>query len=475
MLLPFTVRRPVAKIGRNDPCHCGSGKKYKRCCLEKDRVRLADPSPYEGLTMAEAKREPTRHGDPGIFFEMSPEELDAADRKALSDELLIGLFEAYVERKSFAAASAVLDEIEGRGGALASEVYAHRDALVYRAFSDGDADFARAEMGRRKGTETFESYLNELTGKLAVPKLGDELLAVEAALREFLDEQRDLVDLADAISLAGLPGLAITVTRAAAAIRGGADKGVMEDILYAERKRLKLDEEDAALWLMETGGRPARKRRAEELDELRTRLVERETAIQKVRSERDRLAGELGKRALVEPTPSAAPAPADDEEARRLKRKVEELQGELRAKQSERQELQRKLRTVEESGAEAGRARSRGGEAPVAAVDEEAGAELPDDAQIRPVHFTEVFFESVADLDDNRLALRAQELAVRFASLDPATWKQAKKMQDLANVFTLRVGIHHRLFLMRDAGQVQVRELVSRESFDRVLKVRYRR
>ena len=24
------------KIGRNDPCHCGSGQKYKRCCLEKD-------------------------------------------------------------------------------------------------------------------------------------------------------------------------------------------------------------------------------------------------------------------------------------------------------------------------------------------------------------------------------------------------------------------------------------------------------
>jgi hypothetical protein len=25
------------KIGRNDPCHCGSGKKYKRCCLAKDQ------------------------------------------------------------------------------------------------------------------------------------------------------------------------------------------------------------------------------------------------------------------------------------------------------------------------------------------------------------------------------------------------------------------------------------------------------
>ena len=33
-------RRPEAqrsgpKVGRNDPCHCGSGKKYKKCCLPK--------------------------------------------------------------------------------------------------------------------------------------------------------------------------------------------------------------------------------------------------------------------------------------------------------------------------------------------------------------------------------------------------------------------------------------------------------
>ena len=28
----------MAKTGRNDPCHCGSGKKYKRCCLEKDEA-----------------------------------------------------------------------------------------------------------------------------------------------------------------------------------------------------------------------------------------------------------------------------------------------------------------------------------------------------------------------------------------------------------------------------------------------------
>jgi preprotein translocase subunit SecA len=27
-----TVRRAAEKVGRNDPCTCGSGKKYKKCC-----------------------------------------------------------------------------------------------------------------------------------------------------------------------------------------------------------------------------------------------------------------------------------------------------------------------------------------------------------------------------------------------------------------------------------------------------------
>jgi hypothetical protein len=26
-------------LGRNDPCHCGSGRKYKQCCLAKDEEK----------------------------------------------------------------------------------------------------------------------------------------------------------------------------------------------------------------------------------------------------------------------------------------------------------------------------------------------------------------------------------------------------------------------------------------------------
>ncbi|MDP8223750.1 MAG: SEC-C metal-binding domain-containing protein [Candidatus Lernaella stagnicola] len=30
-----TSPRATMQVGRNDPCPCGSGKKYKNCCIEK--------------------------------------------------------------------------------------------------------------------------------------------------------------------------------------------------------------------------------------------------------------------------------------------------------------------------------------------------------------------------------------------------------------------------------------------------------
>ena len=34
-VIPFAPRR-AGRVGRNDPCPCGSGKKYKKCCMSKD-------------------------------------------------------------------------------------------------------------------------------------------------------------------------------------------------------------------------------------------------------------------------------------------------------------------------------------------------------------------------------------------------------------------------------------------------------
>jgi len=42
------------KIGRNDPCHCGSGQKYKRCCQDKDEAAAR-----AARAAAEAAKPPT--------------------------------------------------------------------------------------------------------------------------------------------------------------------------------------------------------------------------------------------------------------------------------------------------------------------------------------------------------------------------------------------------------------------------------
>lgn len=40
------------KPKRNDPCHCGSGKKYKNCCQDKDQSQLSSKLGLIGVVIA---------------------------------------------------------------------------------------------------------------------------------------------------------------------------------------------------------------------------------------------------------------------------------------------------------------------------------------------------------------------------------------------------------------------------------------
>jgi tetratricopeptide (TPR) repeat protein len=65
----------MAKPGRNDPCHCGSGNKYKKCCLAKDEA-------VEREGMAEAQ---VRLGDRVAERRLQVQELKAAMAARLAD------------------------------------------------------------------------------------------------------------------------------------------------------------------------------------------------------------------------------------------------------------------------------------------------------------------------------------------------------------------------------------------------------
>jgi tetratricopeptide (TPR) repeat protein len=62
----------MAKIGRNDPCACGSGKKYKKCCMARDEAatRAARPAtvPARRQSVASSVQE---HDEPDELTEAS--------------------------------------------------------------------------------------------------------------------------------------------------------------------------------------------------------------------------------------------------------------------------------------------------------------------------------------------------------------------------------------------------------------------
>lgn len=100
------------KTGRNDPCPCGSGKKYKKCCLKLDRTlnapgaldrdsimesmrQMQDRFAKQRVREGEVREEVARRGFPAIFEELRTlgathpeedlEELFASDRTGASE------------------------------------------------------------------------------------------------------------------------------------------------------------------------------------------------------------------------------------------------------------------------------------------------------------------------------------------------------------------------------------------------------
>jgi tetratricopeptide (TPR) repeat protein len=65
----------MAKAGRNDPCPCGSGRKYKRCCLEKDEA--AEYAALAAVALAKAPAQPISP-DTMLDFDEDEDELTPA-------------------------------------------------------------------------------------------------------------------------------------------------------------------------------------------------------------------------------------------------------------------------------------------------------------------------------------------------------------------------------------------------------------
>jgi len=99
-------------LGRNDPCHCGSGKKYKKCCLAADEQRAREgrsarvESQFEDLP-------DHKFGHDNDFIEESSSDWrpNSADREDVSDEEIDISGDEFEDHED-------LDKDDGGGGKL---------------------------------------------------------------------------------------------------------------------------------------------------------------------------------------------------------------------------------------------------------------------------------------------------------------------------------------------------------------------
>jgi len=482
----YTVRRPVAKLGRNDPCHCGSGKKYKKCCYAKDQELLRDASQYAGTTRTDLKTKPGLVDDPNVVLDMRAHELKQLSPSALSESQLHSGYQRALAFGLRELAFEMLRESERR---VEEEAFdpGHFEDLIEDVLQAGDLDLARRirdhcgdQAWWRPQAIAFRFDLLEHPERFE-PLERD----CRKAVREVSDEEAEFDEPLTRLAYDFAPrhpALAVAFARAAIASHPDRlfDNEMLLEVIRDARVDLDLqpdgDPAESLFDWIEDRGRRKKKAQAEseeiarlagQLDTTLATLDEKKRALRETEEALGTVSAELEKARGAEATaPHAAAEPTVDAEKeatlRRLRGQVEGLKAEIGAQQSERRQLRKqlgderkKLAALSESGAPA----TGPGATEEAAVVEPAG---------RPMlpEYTDAFRKRLTSLAPP-LAAKAILAAGRFASHEAAIWRHTKPLERLPEHYRIRLGLDYRLIVHWQPGKVlKIVDLIPRQDLE---------
>jgi hypothetical protein len=447
----FTVRTGP-KVGRNDPCPCQSGKKYKKCCIDK---QVFSPSPVAGLSWDEYLR---TAGDRMSFEDVSA--LGDHDFFRLDTTTLKGA--AIVAAFRRASALGMWDRSEALVARLDNDF---RDELIDKLLSEGELERAR----RQLALLTDDPGTHQLALELAVPDGGTlrRLLdAAEAALRDPTGVQA--IELAYAL-LDQAPALGILATEGVLRSGHPLDSLTLREEAEDARDRLLLppgretspyDDDEADDFEDDDldGQIPDEDEDEDDSDDGELENLRRNLAAAQLRIRQ--LEDQLRARRAQHDEPLPAPTPQSPDEM--LRAKIAQLKAIIREGNQERAELRRQL-------SEGSHAAPAGGE-PRPDPDENPDGDAAAPREILLPKFSSPAAESVRELPQ-AVARGALRLVGALAAGDAAAWKQVKQAKDMGRpLFMARVGIHHRLLFQVEDGTLEALQIIPRESLDLMLK-----
>jgi hypothetical protein len=469
-----TVRRAVARIGRNDPCHCGSGKKYKNCHYENDRERLQNSSGVTGRTVQEVNEAPERYLTLERLEKTAPMTLARMDPHDIPRPLLAD----YFLRLSFFNLDTAAEFLEKLG--YADDVEDAWNWVLWNAARAGRKDIGDRLMKLREPTGFTEDQLR-LSQRLLL--LQDDpakaALLIEETARNMLktDDISELTDLAYSVAFSKFSALGILLYRAVLPLAAPEKAEQNYEQMQIIRERLKLPPDDPVHKFVQANTAKAWEEAERELRETEEKFEVKRREVRALKESLDQVQKDLARERSSFPESAASlPNSAENEERlRALRQKVKYLETSITEKNEERNALQQNLEE-EQAKVEALQKRvqlATTGNDAEADPDHENDLLLSQDAEanhpLRLIEFPRNFHDRLNDFP-HHVARAAMVMLGRLAGGDSAAFNGAKRLKSRPNVVRQRIGIDFRLLFRLLPDRIQVIDLIPRQDFERKIK-----
>ena len=423
----FTVRRDSPKVGRNDPCPCGSGKKHKKCCLAKGGVApdLSEDMLFamEGPELVGLTDVPAELRDPWIDALVVRAELDRAT------ELI----------HEHGTSDAVLDQ------ALSQAAWAERDDLL-------EVLAARAR------------HL-PLAARIRLAPSEERLEVLEEAARD-----EPSLELAYGALDGGLPGLAVHLLRGLLPLASEEAAPEVLATLLETRDRLGLAPVDPVEGELR---RFAAWAGALETDADRERVARQkvESELRAARVELSRLRTELASRPepvdVVEEE-DATEADVSLEEVQRLRRALHREKAAHKAVHDERNALRLQLRELDSAVVDAP-ADAPQVPASTEPSEHEGGAVQPPRVPV----YEPAFLDALSSLPEHNQR-GALELLGRMAAGRDDAFRLARPLRGMREVWRVRLQRSYRILFRMEGDTLRVLDIVHRQDLERRIRVLWR-
>ncbi len=463
------VQRAEPKVGRNDPCPCGSGRKFKKCCG-------AETSTATNYAPVPQQLRPER------LAELRPHQLAALDFTTLTPAQLFEAARCLSEVHLWEPVRRAIQAIEENSGATPEDIQVCRIEAYHAACHAGALEVAN-ELREVLESKHELDPIHGLAFDLARPTVAT-VRRIEAAALEVVAHPEDVhAPFAFVqVLMRRLPALGILAARGILTGRSAEEAQRVMDAVEWARDGLLLPPEDPGWALYDLLQREAvqgapptpDEELAAEAEALRSRSEEAAAKAATMERRMREVEAELrDARARAAAAASASPvSPAEAEAVQRLRAKVSEYEGQIAEGNRERRQLRSQLAEVSGRLARAASGTPPRGETETPVDDpEEQEASRPERLPVLIPAFARPAEEGLRGLP-GPLAREALRTVASLAGGEASVWARAKRLRRLADVWSARVGIHHRLLFRIDAdrGMLAVADLIHRKDLEATLQ-----